>query len=197
MRPHRLHQAPVRTGVNQRYGRTGVQGALQHQWRDIHQSWIATLPTGGRHDCHIQRRGVGAARAGAHCGRPCADGEAYTVLRTRMIGSRVMWSVCRGSRRIVMPRRRLARCAYLRNSLLVLTVCTRLPLFVYRLRRYLLMWVFLDRNGLTSLLRRSLLSRSVRQNRQRLLRSQKQKRRSPCAPQLSVDAAAARRSCVW
>lgn len=35
-----------------------------------------------------------------------------------------------------------ARCAYLRNSLLALTVCTRLPLFVYRLRRYLLMWVF-------------------------------------------------------
>ena len=30
-------------------------------------------------DGDIQRRGVCAARVGAHCGRPCVDGEAYMV----------------------------------------------------------------------------------------------------------------------
>ena len=75
----RTRQPQPELGLNQRHGRAGAQEPLQQQqqwqwqWqrRDI-QPWyprIDALTTGGgRHDGHIQRRGVRVARAGTHCG---------------------------------------------------------------------------------------------------------------------------------
>jgi hypothetical protein len=70
------------------------------------------------------------------------------------------------------------RCARSRSSLLARTVCTRLPSLLY----CVLLMCVLDRNSLTSLLRRSLRSRSARPNRQRRsASSQRQTRRCPRA----------------
>ena len=118
---------------------------------------------------------------GAHCERPCADGEAYTVRAFATICSSSMWSVYRSSRRIVTPHWKCTsvRCGHSRSSSVGRPVGLYVPPFHFD---FCVAMCVLDGNSLTSLLWRSLESRSVRLNRQRRsASSQKQTRRCPRA----------------